>query len=896
MSKTYIDTETCGLHGMPVLLQYAVEDGPITLYEIWRRPVRETLALIERLCTHTVVGFNLAFDWFQIVKVYTVFRLCPLDWVPEEHIEEIAMLEPKGQDGPCIKPVAALDLMLHSRKGPYQSLMARGDIRIKRVPTALAYALARELENRVHFDNIYFARSADPEAPKWQVFDRHDSFGDLDPNFKDVVLKFNPAGGLKFLAEHALKLKPKYHYKDVEPPPAWRPYELGYAPTALTISNPKHHWEVWGYKKTKPISPEDIPVLADVLADEHDDDQIVSELKGGPECKLLGIAWPGVIRKFIDHWATRADAREYATDDVVYTRALDKHFGYPEPGDNDSTLTCMVAAVRWHGFTLNIEGIKALKAGAQAVVAASPVNINKPSEVRDYIMAAMDGTEGLLLEQSTKKANLEAISKWGIGRICPEKHKPDECCPVCNNERFIGEGEPCGKCEGDPACLRCNGTGLIPAGQHPAARRAQEILTVKFANKEIELFDKLLLAGKFHASFVVIGALSSRMAGADGLNAQGIKHTVEVRQMFPLTWGDNLLCGGDFSSFEVTIADAVCNDEALRAELVAGRKIHALFGMAIFPGTTYEEVKASDGNKTFDMYIKGKQGFFGTMLYGGDHSTLINRLGIAEEVAKQAIENFGSRFTGVKKWRKRVADSFCSMTQPGGIGSRVIWKDPADYAETMLGFRRYFTLENRIGKELFLLANKMPKHWKDCGRVVKRGKITVTGGEEVLVSYIATISLEHGVEVRREIVVPREEEKAHILKVTRSNRVQTAGGAVSSALYGAAFSIQAANMRAAANHEIQSPGAEITKHVQRQIWDLQPAGVQDWHVAPFNVHDELMCVTRPDCVKQVTAVVTTAVESFRSKVPLIGMDWGEDIANWADKKNGTIKIRAPEMQ
>lgn len=851
MSKVYIDTETCGLHGMPVLLQYAEEDGPITLYEIWRRPIRETLALIEWLCTHTVVGFNLAFDWFQIVKVYTVFRLCDPDWTAEEHIDEIAMLEPKGQDGPCVKPVAALDLMLHSRKGPYQSLMAREDVRIKRVPTALAYALARELEARVHFDNIYFAKSADPEAPKWQVFDRHDRWGDIDTEFKDVVLKFNPAGGLKFLAEHALKLKPKYHYKDVEPPPAWRPYELGYAPTALGVANPKRNWEVWGYKKTRPISADDS--ASDVMADEHDSDQIIlrPDPKSNPECRLLGIAWPGVIRKFIDHWATREDAREYATDDIVYTRALDEHFGYPTPGDNDSTLACMVAAVRWHGFTIDIEGIKALKAKAEAVVAASPVNVNKPSEVRDYIMAVMDGTEGLLLEQSTKKANLEAISKWGIGQLCLEKHKKDEHCGVCNDEGFIGPGEPCGKCEGnDPTCLRCGGGGLVPSGRHPAARRAQEILKVKFASKETELYDKLLLAGKFHASFVVIGALSSRMAGADGLNAQGIKHTVEVRQMFPLAWPGGLLCGGDFSSFEVTIADAVCNDEALRAELIAGRKIHALFGMAIFPGTTYEEVKGSDGSTTNDMYTKGKQGFFGTMLYGGDFSTLVNRLGISEEVARAAIENFGSRFTGVKKWRKRVADSFCSMTQPGGIGSKVVWKQPADYAETMLGFHRYFTLENRICRALFDLACKPPKEWRDCK-----------------------------------------------VKVVRRDRVQTAGGAVASALYGAAFSMQTANMRAAANHEIQSPGAEITKHVERQIWDLQPAGIHHWRVAPMNIHDEIMCVTRPDIVPSVTKGVTDAVEHFRPYVPLIGMDWNEEMNNWAEKKSGAkqVKIRALEM-
>ena len=75
MSKVYLDTETCGLHSMMVLLQYAEEDGPIQLHEVWRRPIRETLRLIEWLCEHTVVGFNLSFDWFHIAKTYTVFRL-----------------------------------------------------------------------------------------------------------------------------------------------------------------------------------------------------------------------------------------------------------------------------------------------------------------------------------------------------------------------------------------------------------------------------------------------------------------------------------------------------------------------------------------------------------------------------------------------------------------------------------------------------------------------------------------------------------------------------------------------------------------------------------------------------------------------------------------------------
>ena len=188
------------------------------------------------------------------------------------------------------------------------------------------------------------------------------------------------------------------------------------------------------------------------------------------------------------------------------------------------------------------------------------------------------------------------------------------------------------------------------------------------------------------------------------------------------------------------------------------------------------------------------------------------------------------------------------MKQPGGIGSAVIWADPADHIETFLGFRRYFTLENRICKALFDLARKPPQSWKECR-----------------------------------------------IKVVRRDRVQTAGGAVASALYGAAFQMQAANMRAAANHEIQSPGAEITKAVQRKLWDLQPAGIHELRIGIMNVHDELTVVTKRDLGDEIVNRVRTVVESFRPQVPLIGMDWNPVMANWAEKKGGTIKIRAPEM-
>lgn len=786
-SHIFFDSETCGLHGMMVLAQWAVDEGPIHLWDVWLKPIGDTLDLIEAMIPRTMVFFNASFDWFHVIKLYNVFRLCPREWIPIQHVNEIADKEDEAKLGPCLKPAHTLDLMLHARKGPYQSLMARSDIRVRRVPTTLADALAQELESRIEIDSIYFARTADKDAPRWGVFDiLNKQTGEIDQNFKDVVLRFNPAGGLKFLAEHALGLKPKFHFKDVEPPTHLRPKELGYAPTASAVSKASRNWEVYKTKDGKR--------------------------------QMVGYAWPGVIAEHVKHWKEKANAREYAEDDIVYTRGVYHHFGKPEADDDDSILACMVSSVRWHGYSINLRGIRRMMKLAKAKVAASPVNINKPSEVKRYILACCDENEGLLLHQSTKKKNIEKIKDW-----------------------VVEEDEPCMKCEspGQP-CLRCGGAGVLHTGKHPAAVRAAEILAIKLAGKEVELYVKLLRAKRLHASFNVIGTLSSRMSGADGLNPQGIKKTKDVRKLFTLTWKGMKLCGGDFDSFEVVLADAVWGDKNLRSDLMNGKKIHALFAMSLFPGKTYAEIIASEGSDN-DMYSAGKSGVFGTF-YGGDHNTLVNNLNIPEAVAKKAFDDLSRRYPEMAKSRQKTFDAFCSMKQPQA-GGAVYWANPADYIESFLGFRRYFTLENKVCQALFHLAQKPPKPWRD-----------------------------------------------YKVKVKRRDREQFAVGAVSSALYGAAFQIQAGNMRAAANHEIQSPGAEITKRVQRLVWDLQPAGVHEFVVVPMNIHDELLSVTDPEVIPAVTEKVREGVEHYRPKVPLIGMTWNEIMSSWAEKKGGSRTV------
>lgn len=804
--KLFLDTETVGFHGMPILLQYKRQgDRSIQLYEPWKEPVRKTLDLVEWFLEHEIVGFNLVFDHFHLCKLHTIWSLLPPDAIPENIINDIAAVEVEAQNGKCLKPVSAMDLLLHSRKGPYQSLMAREDIRIRKVPSVLAYKLAEELENRVEIDGIYFAKRHDKTAPRWHVYDiPNKERNGIDPNFKDVVLKFYPAGGLKFLAEHALGIADTIKFSEIEIDERYYPGELGYAPYATALSSPERRWAI-------------------------KDGAIVD---GQPVYQKGSFAWPGVIKFHIDHWHCHEKAREYALKDIVYTEGLYNHFGQPEGGDDDSVLACLVAAVRWHGYNVDIEGIKELQAEAMAKVVGKPI---APGPARAYIREVMDETEFINhLRESTKKAKLLELAEWRCD--CTYTLEGNQCLP-------------------QPECDQCHGDGM-----HAVARRAAEILEGRMATKECELYEKLITAGKFHASFNVIGTLSSRMSGGDGLNAQGIKREAWVREKFPLAYDPYILCGGDFSSFEVTLADAAYNDPALREDLVNGVKIHAVMAAMLYPELTYEKIlwgynlKADEfatlhpelsgdklkfefalhNSKYSKVYSNGKQAVF-ALIYGGDHTTIHKKLSIPIEIAERAYNTFLRRYSGIARARQKIINMFCSMRQDDGPGSRVVWNDPADKIESLLGFPRYFTLENKICLTLFELANNIPVEWRECR-----------------------------------------------VQVVRRTRQQFACGAVSSALYGAAFQIQAAAMRAAANHVIQSAGAEITKHVERRIWDIQPAGVYDFCVLPANIHDELVTPTLPEYTNAVNKVVNETVESYRDRVPLIGIGWGSGLKNWSD--------------
>ncbi len=786
---------------MAVLIQWAKDDGPIHLHSVWTNPVRETLELIEMIVNDSdgIVGFNLTFDFFHICKLYNVLSMCS-DYESDPDYLECAKNEPAARDGVCLKPTSALDLFLYAKKGPYQSLMDRDDVRIKRVPKAIAAGLAEQLETLVEIKDIYFARRKDKYAPKWKVYDIEDT-----ADFQDVVLKFQPSSALKALCVDALNLDPNdvCLFDDVSVSDNAYPEEVGWAPYALAIAPRALTTGDW---------------------------------KG---------SWPEKIETHVIHWAHNHLARKYAEKDVWLTRELYKAWGSPAVGDDDSILACSCAAIRWRGYKIDIPKINNLK--AKALIAAGEVP-TAPEAVRKWVFSCISAEEWAVLEvddSSTDKVTLAAIEDFDL-----------EKCKTCVEGRIKESEDDKGK-----LCHVCDGRGKVHSNTYEAGRRAGLVLSARKAASEVVLYDKLLQAGRFHASFKIIGALSGRMSGADGLNAQGIKATDEVRSCFTLKWPGMVLTGGDFSGFEVVIADAVYADPDLHRDLTVPvtcgickglaivdgkpcktckgkgkyvKKLHGLFGQEVFTDMSYDEIVGTAGSAD-DRYSKAKRAVF-ALLYGGMETTLAERLGVDLETAEAAYNAFVTKYKRVGSERKKIFDAFCSMRQPNGIGSAVEWHEPEDYVESIFQFRRYFTLENKICKALFVLAENPPKAWTDIK-----------------------------------------------IKVTRRDRVQTVGGATRSALFAAAFCIQAQNMRSAANHVIQSSGAQLTKKLQRQIWDLQPSGIGVWLLMPFQCHDEVQVPCLPEMVPLIVETQKRFVIENVDKVPLLEMDWRTKMTSWAGK-------------
>jgi len=504
--------------------------------------------------------------------------------------------------------------------------------------------------------------------------------------------------------------------------------------------------------------------------------------------------WRFVISDHIGQWHANEQARYYAWKDVDLTRKLHK-VGFPEEkgGDTDSELACALGATRWRGFEIDHDRVRELLPKYLQMAKAAP---RAPEAVQRWLEPHLSKAEKLVFK-NTEKVTLEALIK----------HTPNE----------------------------------------ELRRRCELVLEARKGRYRFTLLSRLLEAPRFHPEFKVIGTKSNRQSGggeedsgkSGSINPQGIPRDKEIRSCFVFAREYEELWGGDADSYEVSIMAAVFPDEALNADLLTGKSFHALMGEIWYnidyEGMMLEKSKKDDPD---NKYNKVKGGDF-ALLFGAETKKLGDVLGLEEDETAEAQQRGYAKYPDLFRQREELAMSFCSMRQPGGLGTEVQWHEPAEYIESVLGFRRYFNLENEICRVLFRLANNPPEEIR-ADTKIKNARV-----------------------VRR---------------VERGT--QSALGAIQSALYAAAFGLQATNMRAACNHVIQSPGGEITKEFQLALWKEQPVGVHSWRVRVYNMHDELLTVT--DGTVDTRNIKERVVERFKKVIPLLVWEW-DKMKTWGDK-------------
>lgn len=754
MNNYFVDTETIGFYGQPVLIQYAINDGEINLHNVWERPIQETLDLIDEIARNCIVGYNLGFDWYKLNQFYTTFITAKDKTLTPSHYshEETQVMEAQGVYRGILKPKSCLDLMMVALEDQYQDLLFKGKQTIYKVPKILAESLVKEL-NKIEFPDLYFAKYVDP-TQRWKIANEQGFFVDLQIIFK-------PSAKLKDLCKHlGITRAGRNKFEDLGAPTPEK--EFGYKPYG------------WATEE---------------------------------ECNAVR-----------NHWYTDKNARQYARDDVSDTRGLYEHLGRPLPDGTNSVLACMVACCKWRGFNVDTDMLSDLRAEYQTKNSKEEVNYDSTDQVYQYVGAVMTDLEKEVFKTENKiscaKPILESIEKMKEIGLCPD-------CEAMSID-----------------CQTCDGEGMVETKEHSAVSRARRVLEGRKADKRIGLIDKFLISKRFHASFNVMGTLSSRMSGGSGdskakdLNSQGIPAEDSFRSCFPLADENEILVGGDFDAFEVSIMCARYNDPFLIAELKKGKKIHGIFASFLF-NLSYEEILKTKGTDN-DLYGKGKTAVF-ALCYGGQPYTIAKQCGCTLEQAEAGYKMWFEQFPNFTQVVDELTKDF-SLINTDGESFKLVEGKP--YVESMLGFKRHYRIEQKLIKSIWALIKDHPKWWDEseieCIRKTKKG-------------------------------------------------VQPIGRALMSALFGFMFSLQNSMIRTAMNHQIQSTGGQLTKELQVRLWDLQPEGYNNWVVRELNIHDEVMTVcNNQETAEKTKVIVRDFIEEYRELIPLLGMNWA-NINGWCEK-------------
>src|SRR5438552_6238107 len=173
---------------------------------------------------------------------------------------------------------------------------------------------------------------------------------------------------------------------------------------------------------------------------------------------------------------------------------------------------------------------------------------------------------------------------------------------------------------------------------------------------------------RVHTSFNQTGAATGRLSSSDP-NLQNIPVRTprgeEIRRAFIAPPG-HLLLTADYSQIELRLLAHLSGDPAFVEAFERGGDIHRQTAAVIF-GVAEDAV-------TPEMRARAKTINFGT-IYGQGPFALSRQLGITQDEAKNFIQQYFERFSGVRRWLDAVVEE---ARQRG-------------YVETLFGRRRYIT-------------------------------------------------------------------------------------------------------------------------------------------------------------------------------------------------------------
>lgn len=660
MKVCFMDTESVGLLGPACLIQYQFYDtktdisSDIVLHEPWKSTAGENAELIEEIINSKVVGFNLPHDIHHLAITYNMSRI----FTKSEQFniyEYQEFLKLKEMTDYCLFPKETLDLMVYGQQNEFQAIMKQKPIKLKRVPKVLAQDLVKELTKRVQLNPLYFAgmkggyhweindiwslRHPDEKMRGRQVTpeDRKKDNIRIDNDFVNLTLPFNPKKGLKDIVQHILGV------------------------------DEAEKFDLSGLKKprTRFWNPK-----------EGDD-------------------WIDVFDEWKDMWEHDPFQREYARNDVVYTRKLYEYFKCPDGDSNTDVIAAMLGNSYQYGFDIDLEKTGKLFAEKLDIVDLSKeyVNVNAHRQVTKWLAEGQpEFIKEEIISAGSAKAVLEAYSQ----------------------PANLGDDE-----EDESADL--------------LRTKAQSILGWRHAEQWVRLLEKLLIAKKMYVQFKPSGTKSNRLSGGsmegkgESINPQGIPSQDEFRECITFTNDARMaLSGGDAKSFEVVIMCKVYDDPTLNKEMAEGLKFHALFGSLIYE-CTYEEMLSKAWK---DKYNRAKTIVFRKAYGGQDPAEFARIAGVSVEQYLRAEVVFEQKYPKVRESREAIQEDYRALKQLDE-GGKVTWDEPKEYVDSFKGFKRYYTAEIEVMRALFDLAQKLPQDMVDKGKhikVMRRDKIQSASG------------------------------------------------------------------------------------------------------------------------------------------------------------------------